>query len=1131
MSGDKNVFEGWKVPSHSTGRDAAMSPPHGFPSAVMGAGEATDRSQADPAVLEAVLSVLAEVPAGARLDELARSPALVRLRAGPSEVMRALAGLHAAGLVRLGPLRRWRLTADAGLPGTEDGGLGGEALVAVPANVQRRPAGSPDPAVPAGVAQIDGWAFAVRYLMHAARVLAEEERTRIDVFADRAGELVQPLLPRGPWWPEAGERVVLRIERERLAGPFQAALARRAEDEVAIVWGLRVREPRGSDVPVWTPLVIWPALWRPEDDHIEVELATPLPSVDTSALRVRGREERRRIAEWLGLLADEEEQALAAVDPPELGRRLGPLLGGQLREPLDPLRVRRTMPLSAGEGLYDLFALVLLDRTRFGGGAVRELRDLAAAVERGEFRETALATLFVGAPAAKGTGWLFEPLELSGSQLDAARDASIQPLTVITGPPGTGKSQVVAAIAATVALSGGTVLISSRNHRAIDAVEERLRELGPGWFLRLSSPDGAPAPDWQQLCQYVLARAEHPREQREAERLRERLAGLDAERRGLIDELDRWLELADRYAAAEEAVEQLGGFGIDDPEQLLERAWRLLEPSWLRRIGEHLPLVGPRLRARREARMSDLLGRKAPGDASPEERLRRIAQLAEEALGRDELAAQLRGLRSREEIERRLVELAAEIRATARRALAPGPRPQLDETAREGLRVLLDELQLAEATGDTKRIRRAWHLHGRHLLARVPVVAVTNLSAASRLPLAPGLFDLLIVDEASQCDIPSALPLFARAKRAVVVGDPMQLRHVSRVTPAREVELLRQQGLSLEGTGGWLAAVRSLFDVAERRAQRRHFLAEHYRSHPDIASYVSQSFYDGRLHPLTSSAALRSVPRLRPGIHWEHVEGEIRAARSGCFAPTEIAAVVEHVARLLDAGFEGSIGIATPFREQARRLSDAIAARFPAEALDRHQLVASSIHQFQGDARDVMLVSLCLGKGTPRGSLEFLRREARLLNVAISRARVVCLVFGDREAARRSGIEHITRLLDHAEGKGGSGDRQRARFQSPWEKRLYEALRARGLVTVPQFPIAGRFLDLAVPEVRLDIEVDGDHHRGPDGRHRIEDRWRDLQLRAIGWEVSRFWVYELREDLDGCVERILTRIRELAPSA
>ena len=1088
---------------------------------------AGDRPEADPAVIEAVLEVLGGARAGARLDELVRAPALVRLRAGPPEVMRALAGLHAAGLVRLGPLRRWRLF-DADTSGNGTVGVDGEELVAIPADVQRMPAASPTSSEAASAADIDGWTFAARYLAHAARVLAEEERARIDVFADRARELVQPLLPRGLWWPEAEERVVLRVARDRLADPFQAALARRAEDEVAVVWGFRVRKPRGSDVPVWTPLVVWPALWRPEDDHIEVELATPLPSVDTSALQVRGREERRRITEWLGLLVDEEEQALAAVDPPELGRRLGPLLGGQLREPLDPLRLRRAMPLRAGEGIYDLFALVLLDRTRYGGRAVRELRDLASAVERGEFRETALATLFVDVPAAEGNGWLFEPLELSGSQLDAARDASIQPLTVITGPPGTGKSQVVAAIAATAALSGSTVLIASRNHRAIDAVEQRLRDLGPGWFLRLSSPDGALAPDWQQLCQYFLARAEDGRGTSGAERLRERLASLDAERQELIARLDRLLELADLYAAAEDAASRLGKLGDTDLERVIVEGRKLLRPSWWYRVSESLPFIGRYLHLRRQDRMRGFLARSNPEEGSLEERLRRIIELAEKARGRDKIAARLRESSPRQAVENRLEEISREIRHAAREILASGPSPRANETAREGLRALLDELQLAEATGDTRRLRKAWRVHGRHLLERVPVVAVTNLSAASRLPLVPGLFDLLIVDEASQCDIPSALPLFARAKRAVVVGDPMQLRHVSRVTPAREVELLRQQGLSLEGAGAWLASVRSLFDVAERHAHRRLFLAEHYRSHPDIASYVSQTFYDGRLCPLTPSAALRRVPGLRPGIHWQHVEGEIRAARSGCFAPSEIAAVVEHIARMLDAGFEGTIGVATPFREQARRLSDAIADRFRAEVLDHHQLVASSIHQFQGDARDVMLVSLCLGRGTPRGSLEFLRREARLLNVAVSRARVVCLVFGHREAARRSGIGHITRLLDFVERHERPAGGDREPFQSPWEKRLHEALRARGVATVPQFPIAGRYLDLALPELRLDIEVDGEHHRGPDGRLRVEDRWRDMQLRAIGWEVLRFWVYELREDLDGCVERILIRVRELA---
>lgn len=670
--------------------------------------------------------------------------------------------------------------------------------------------------------------------------------------------------------------------------------------------------------------------------------------------------------------------------------------------------------------------------------------------------------------------------------------------------------------------------MASRNHRAIDAVEERLRALGPGWFLRLSSPDGVPAPDWQQLCQTALAQDDRSDAEKGIARLAERLAELDGERLRLLGELDRHASLADRYAAAEAAAERLAELGIE-PGRLRAGLAPLLRPSPLRSWAERLPVLGAFLRARRRARMLALLGGGAGAFASAEEQLSTLTRLLRDAAERDRLARELRALGEREAHEERLVQLAADIRAAARARLATGPPRRLDDSARKGLRALLDELQLAEATGDQRRARRAWRQHGRHLLDRVPVVAVTNLSAASRLPLVPRLFSLLVIDEASQCDIPSALPLFARAERAVVVGDPMQLRHVSRVTPAREAELLRQQGLPLEGMAAWFTSVRSLFDLAERCATSRHFLAEHYRCHPEIASYVSRAFYDGRLHPLTPLDTLVAVPGRRPGIHWEDVSGEVHPARSGCHAPAERDAVLAQVDRLLAAGFSGTIGIASPFREQATRLGDALAERFSAEILERHRLVASSVHQFQGDARDVVLVSLCLARNTPAGSLEFLRREARLLNVAISRARVVCVVFGDRSAARACGIPHVTALLDQVER------RERARsyaeaakpFQSPWEERLYEALRSRGLRTVPQFPLAGRFLDLAVPEVRLDIEVDGDHHRGPDGRRRSADRWRDVQVRSLGWNVLRFWVYQLREDLDGCIARILARVGEL----
>lgn len=59
----------------------------------------------------------------------------------------------------------------------------------------------------------------------------------------------------------------------------------------------------------------------------------------------------------------------------------------------------------------------------------------------------------------------------------------------------------------------------------------------------------------------------------------------------------------------------------------------------------------------------------------------------------------------------------------------------------------------------------------------------------SAFPLERDLIDLLIIDEASQCDISSALPMIQRSKQIVVIGDPMQLKHITNVTSYEEGEI------------------------------------------------------------------------------------------------------------------------------------------------------------------------------------------------------------------------------------------------------------------------------------------------------------------------------------------------------
>jgi very-short-patch-repair endonuclease len=94
---------------------------------------------------------------------------------------------------------------------------------------------------------------------------------------------------------------------------------------------------------------------------------------------------------------------------------------------------------------------------------------------------------------------------------------------------------------------------------------------------------------------------------------------------------------------------------------------------------------------------------------------------------------------------------------------------------------------------------------------------------------------------------------------------------------------------------------------------------------------------------------------------------------------------------------------------------------------------------------------------------------------------------------------------------------------SDWERIFYRAMYTAGLRPVPQYEEAPYTLDFALfnGERKLDVEVDGEnYHRNWDGELCRRDQIRSRRLSDLGWDVMRFWVYELRDDLDGSLGRV-----------
>lgn len=555
---------------------------------------------------------------------------------------------------------------------------------------------------------------------------------------------------------------------------------------------------------------------------------------------------------------------------------------------------------------------------------------------------------------------------------DRAVSASLRsPLTVVTGPPGTGKSQVlVNAVAATV-IAGQTVLIASRTNRAVDVVFERLQDLPGGIPIR---------------------------------------AGRAALRAGAAEQIRSSLSAAS------------GGVGGAGGARGAWAAWAALA-SALEPIHQEVAareLVYDRWLAARDRadRMASPWGWDLSG-AAP-------ATVRAEAHARTEAtraAARLARLPPQEALSARLAGFEARRLGTGRelwRAAWAGLGGHAPDRARAGAAALARRLEAGPVGADD-----------RSGLAAFPVWGLTNLAAAACLPLALDLFDLVIMDEASQCDIASALPLLARARRALIIGDSRQLAHVSRLSAEREQALARRHRIPAADLSLTSQRQRSLYDVAAARLGRPPLLLdEHYRCHPRIIGFSNERLYSGRLTVRTSSAP-------GGGLFWRDVAGSFRRGPDGRSAmnPEEAVAVVDQLMTERRANPGATIGVVAPFRAQAdliRQLANQSSQPGRAELA---AITIDTVHRFQGDERDVMLLSPTVAGPMPG----FFRRVAgrpRLLNVAVTRARHRLVVVGDAGACLATGgmlaelAAYATPLTEEPDHVSPAGDRRRSR-QAP----------------------------------------------------------------------------------------------------
>ncbi len=299
-----------------------------------------------------------------------------------------------------------------------------------------------------------------------------------------------------------------------------------------------------------------------------------------------------------------------------------------------------------------------------------------------------------------------------------------------------------------------------------------------------------------------------------------------------------------------------------------------------------------------------------------------------------------------------------------------------------------------------------------------PCLLMSPTTVAQYLQPVANDFDLVIFDEASQMSTAEAVGSIARAKAAVVVGDPKQLPPTAFFRSAYvDEENLENEDLE------------SVLDDCLALGMKERHLLWHYRSkHESLIAFSNSMYYDNRLCTFPSPDSLESKVRLIP------VDGVYDRGFTKRNKKEAEALVKEVIRRLSDPVLSrSSMGVVTFSGAQQedveRLLTKEIAAhKLESAAYEREEpIFVKNLENVQGDERDVILFSVCYGPDkTGRVSLNFgpLNQAGgwRRLNVAVSRAREEMLIFStmssgmiDLHKTSSKGVAGLKAFLEFAE--------------------------------------------------------------------------------------------------------------------
>lgn len=277
-----------------------------------------------------------------------------------------------------------------------------------------------------------------------------------------------------------------------------------------------------------------------------------------------------------------------------------------------------------------------------------------------------------------------------------------------------------------------------------------------------------------------------------------------------------------------------------------------------------------------------------------------------------------------------------------------------------------------------------------------PILLSTTHSLRSSI-LENYLLDYVIIDEASQVDLLTGALALSCCRNVIIVGDLKQLPQITNKNIINKIKTSPPGPEYDYFTNNILSSLMSVYGEELPSVT----LKEHYRCHPQIIEFCNQKYYGGELIAYTKSKPDDCPLIVYKTVKGNHMRRVTRGDAKGIFNQREIEVIANEILKEteLEGSYEG-IGVVTPYRKQADKAADELG----------QSIESDTVHKYQGREKNTIIMSTVLDStGDGKKGIAFID-DPQMVNVAVSRAINQFILVTDQELFSKKG-EHICDLI------------------------------------------------------------------------------------------------------------------------